>query len=71
MKRDFLTYQPSGVYEIPVYVPKYQVGEVIENLKQLDSFVRVEVLGLGKYDYKVTAILKDPRDVTWFKLKWV
>ena len=71
MKQDFLTYEPSGVYEVLVTVPKYQVGEVIENLKQLDSFVRVEVLGLGKYDYKVTAILKDPRDVTWFKLKWV
>ena len=47
-----------------------ETERVNENLKQLDSFVRVEVLGLGKYDYRVTAMLKDPRDVTWFKLKW-
>ena len=61
-----LAYKNSEVAKI---ITKYQVGEVIENLKQLDSFVRVEVVG-RKDEYTVTAMIKDTRDVAWFKLKW-
>ena len=69
MKKDFLTYS-TGVYEIPVHVTKSQVDSVVEDLKQLDSFVRVEIQGLHD-KYTVTAMLKDIRDVAWFKLKWI
>ena len=74
MKKNFLTYEPSGVYEIPVKVDTSRVFDVVNDAKSLDSFTRVEVVGRsGKLegDYTVTVMLKDIRDVAWFKLKWI
>ena len=42
--------------------------------RALIDFTRVEVVGRsGKLegDYTVTVMLKDIRDVAWFKLKWI
>ena len=74
MKKNFLTYEPSGVYEVPVTVAKERVADVVNDAKNLKSFTRIEVRGRSdKFagDYTVTAMLKDRRDVAWFKLKWI
>ena len=74
MKKDFLTYEPTGVYEIPATVAKERVVDVVNDANSLKSFVRVEVRGRSdkfKGDYTVTVMLKNIQDVTWFKLKWL
>ena len=70
MKKDFLMYEPSGVYEVPVTAAREQVNEITQDVKRLNSFVRINVVG-RKDTYTVTVMLKDIRDVTWFKLKWI
>ena len=74
MKKHFLTYKTTDVYEVPVTVAKERVVDVVNDANSLKSFVRVEVRGRSdnyKGDYTVTVMLKNIRDVTWFKLKWL
>lgn len=77
MIKDFRTYDTDGVYELSFPLPgDDDIAAMSRDAQDFDSFVRLEVKEMGpisKVDgvwFTVTLMFTDPKDATWYQLKW-
>jgi hypothetical protein len=78
MKKDFLTYRPDNVHELVFELPgDDDIKDMCDDAKNLESFIRFEVKEMGplyRVDhgirFRITVMLRQEPDATWYRLKW-